>query len=354
MRFDRDFPLADVNSLGEELLASGVLVPGFIPPPVGLLDLRAIVYAQNTQGLEFAVLPDRNLVSRMSRVARHGVAGPGDPTSRQALVLMAFCQAMNLSFDPAIAFHELASISGNAAAQEELAWFRAADRGDAKPWIALAVGRQSRVELGAPAALESYDLAKPLGRWRRNYVVALKIAELELDAAKPIERAKSLMRWMYEEFIVAGPAAVFASMYFGPRAAKRGLFKRLRSLDREEAIKGVRNAAWDMTHLSDFVLKVEASDRDSRRYIFASGDKSLTDIAALLLLGPDPSDDAPSLAQALRCWWSPEDASALADDFFGHINRLDANGRPRPNLATDIVGDLIARGEAALRATVPG
>lgn len=42
LQFDPDFPLADVQALGRELTASGALAPGFIPPPAGFFDLRAL------------------------------------------------------------------------------------------------------------------------------------------------------------------------------------------------------------------------------------------------------------------------------------------------------------------------
>jgi hypothetical protein len=85
---------------------------------------------------------------------------------------------------------------------------------------------------------------------------------------------------MDNDFLLAGPAALFVSMYYGPMAARAGLFKQLRSPDRDAAIRGTKNAAWDMTHLSDFALRVSRAEKERRRYIFASGDLSLVQIAS--------------------------------------------------------------------------
>lgn len=60
--------------------------------------------------------------------------------------------------------------SGNAVANEELSWFRAADKAAARDWIAVAAGRRDRVDLGTPAPLSTHDFASPLHRWRRNYI----------------------------------------------------------------------------------------------------------------------------------------------------------------------------------------
>lgn len=61
--FEERFPRAEVEPLGAELMAAGILAPGFIPPPAGLLRLEAIVYAKDEQGYDTVVLPDRHLVS---------------------------------------------------------------------------------------------------------------------------------------------------------------------------------------------------------------------------------------------------------------------------------------------------
>ncbi len=356
VRFEEGFPRQDVEALGAELMDSGVLAPGFYPPPAGLLNLDAIVYAKDEQGYDTVFLPDRNLVSRMARVARDGHADLQDKTSRSALALMAYSQALGLDLEPSVAFHELGSISGNAVAHEELSWFRAADKAAAHDWIAAAAGRLARVDLGAPAPLQSHDFAFPLRRQRRNYVVALKIARLALeDVGSPLERAIALLDWMYDDFLFAGPAAAFATMYFGPKAAKRGLFKRLRAPKaREEAIAGVKNAAWDMTHLSEFVRRVAVAEAERRRYVFASGDLSLVRIARTLLLQPQAADGWPSLGEALAEWWSPKDAQALADAMFDRVERLQVSGRPLPDPAVGDIDAMIAAGEAWVRAWRPG
>lgn len=183
VQFEEGFPRAEVEALGAELMAAGILAPGFIPPSAGFLRLEAIVYAKDEQGYDTVVLPDRNLVSRMARVARDGHAELRDKTTRSAVALMAYCQAMQIQLEPSIAFHELGSVLGNSIAREELAWFRAADRGAVLDWVALAAGQKDRVALGDPAAPSDLDFEKPIARWRRNYVVALKAAELELTPA---------------------------------------------------------------------------------------------------------------------------------------------------------------------------
>lgn len=199
---DPRFPYSEVECIGKSLEASGSLVAGYHPPAVGLLAVRALLYAQHVDRLSIRILPDRNLVSRMARVAQHGVRWPLDEPTRLAVRVMAFAQAMDIQIEPTIAFHELAQRDGNECAHEELRWFRAADQAQAGSWIEIAMHRADRLPVAVLAEKGNEDLARPLSRWRRNYIVALKIAELELAAIPPLEKVRKLLDWMVNEFIV--------------------------------------------------------------------------------------------------------------------------------------------------------
>ncbi|MDP3404006.1 MAG: hypothetical protein Q8S03_04890 [Brevundimonas sp.] len=342
---DPDFPLADVEAIASRLDASGGVHPGFIPPSVGALNLGAVFYAQH-EGWSLVVLPDRNLVSRMARIAQCGAVDKRDKPTQVACDLMAFCQAMELQLEPSIACHELAACDGNAAAREELGWFRAADMGgQAREWIDLAMGRRERVELGEADPPELADLAFPLRRWRRNYVVCLKIAVLELQPGLPRDKALELLRWMYEDFQIAGPAALFALFYLAPTNSHRRLMRGLRAPDRQKAIAGVRNAAWDVTQLSDFIARVDGSEAERRRYFFATADESLAAVVPALFSGLDSADDGPALGDILRRVWPEAQAFELANALRRYVEAQDDPARPQPDVGPGFVEDAIAEGE---------
>jgi hypothetical protein len=351
IRLDPEFPLDDVEAIGARLTASGALVPGYIPPDSGLLSIPGFRFTQDIDGTETRLLPDRNLVSRMARLARDGADQPLSGPAAIAADLMAFAQAMDLLIEPSIAFHELAHREGNAVALEELSWFRAADHGQAKAWIDLTQGRVNRLPIAMPRPEKKRDLAFPLNRWRRNYIVALKIAELELAIMTPRERALTLFQWMSDDFFVAGPAAIFATMYFAPLAARRRMMKQLRSADRERAIAGIRNAAWDITHLSNLVAEQKRSKSENIFFIFATADRGLAEIAPVLMVDADEDSFASELAGSLTAWWPPADALYLAETLFLHIlNAKDRAARTPVLTANDSIQGLISLGEARIRA----
>ncbi len=309
---DPSFPTGDVQQIAQRLAGSGCLIPGFIPPERGLIDLTALLYAELIERNATVVIPDRNIASRMSKIPREGAKRPFDTTTQIAVDLMALSQAMNLDLEPAVAFHELGHREGNEVANRELRWFRAADFGQANAWIDVALGRQDSLPVAGPGPPTSHNFAAPLHRWRCNYVVALKVAMIELGGGPDIQKLQNLMTWMVDEFIVAGPAAIYAAMYFGPRAQRSGLIKQLRAVDRERAIKGVKNAAWDITYLSEFSRRAQADPYDERRWIFATGDRKLSDIARCLFIDAEDEASLGSILAGLMSPWWHADAERAA------------------------------------------
>ncbi len=187
-----DFPLNEINSLGTEIERSKLFIAGYVPPNVGLTAPAGLIFAKEYEGLDTWVLPDRNLVSRIAKISKLGTVD-ADQTSRNALVVMAFCKGMDLNFEPSIAYHELAHALGNQNATEELSWFRGGDNHDTQEWIDLALGRISRLsKVTEITSNPPGNLAFPLHRWKRNYAAVLKIAALELSTLSPLKN-----RWRF-------------------------------------------------------------------------------------------------------------------------------------------------------------
>lgn len=349
VRFPPDFPMDDMIQIASDLMADSGIVAGYIPAERGMLDLMVMKYSE-LMGERTIILPDRNLISRMAAIAEGRARYPLDKPSQLAADLMAYCQCMDLNFDPAIAFHELAHKEGNEEANRELAWFHASDDAQALAWVDISRGRARTLGLLSHAPLTSHDLAAPLDRWERNYIVALKIAELELADMKPIERALALLDWMLADFFLAGPAAIFASMYLSPNAAKKRLMKFLRSPDRERAIDGVKNAAWDMTHLSDLARRMKKEGDGPGRFIFATGDKGLAEIARRIPIDAEPGELKDELARQMGMWWPEDDVAVLASRFADAIFVSSSRPPPTgPEGAEDRIVDFIAAGERAVR-----
>ncbi len=346
---DPEFPFDDVRTISERLSSLDCLVPGFVPPPIGLLDVGALTYAEHVDRLETVLIVDRNLASRMAQLASGGAPRRWDHPTEIAINLMAFAQAMNLNIEPGLAFHELAHRQGNQAARDELSWFRAADRGAATKWIEVAMRRVTSVDLGPVEPLEPQDMSQPLMRWTRNYIVALKVAQLALEDGKAVKSMIALLDWMIDDFILAGPAAIYAARYFGPLCNSGKMMKSIRAGDRERAILGAQNAAWDITYLSEFGRLSTLRDTTNRQYIFATADHALVEIASTLFCGPEPTEDFPALIDKLCQWWPAADARRIRDKYFACVSIVGAGRNRGADLPGDPIANMIAKSEDCLR-----
>lgn len=343
-----DFPYMELRALGEMLEAEGVFVPGYQPPPVGLCHPDAFIFEAQFENIQTILLPDRNIASRMAKI----VAGaPMDETLRKIAAIKAFCHFLDIQIEPSIAFHELAQLQGNDAANLELARFRDADNADPYPWLNLAFGDLNALDPMEPQhPPEAHDLAFPLRRWRRNYIAALKIAELELSGRPNLDRMLALLSWMRDDFIIAGPAALLASIYFAPNSPPRKrLFKQLFSSNRLRAVDGVRNTAWDLTHLSEMIRKVNEANDSQIRLLFASFDKGLRTLAGLLFhVSADELSEA-LLVDAFVPWWSRAQAEQIAKYLIKLLADLNDKSRKQRQANSPVsIDEMIQRGEQRL------
>lgn len=264
-------------------------------------------------------------------MAKIADGAPMDAMLRKVAAIKAFCHFLDIQIDPAMSFHELAQTHDNETANAELARFRDADNADPYPWLELALGKMGNLDPIKPqCSPKSFDFSLPLHRWRRNYITALKIAELELSEHSNLNRMLKLLSWMRDDFIFAGPAALLACIYFAPNSPPRkGLFKHLRSNDRLRAIKGVRNAAWDLTQLSDMTKRVNEANGKNIRILFASFDEGLRNLAKLLLTFTTDVFSEKLVVHSLLRYWNEDQAELIAKSLAELIAEVNSEKRKR-------------------------
>ncbi|MYN11233.1 hypothetical protein [Pseudoduganella aquatica] len=349
------FPLDDLFDISEQLGKADICVPGYIPPEVGLYDIRGHFYESRKNGVQTILLPDRNMASRFAQLAE-GKVIPNEEQRRASAALLAFAQCLDIQMEPGIAFHELAHKQGNDVSLTELGWFRAADRSRPQDVIDVAVGREDALSSRYhPLEVKNVDLAAPLRRWNRNYVMCLKMLELEQRIDKPLNRVLSLLEWMRDEFMFGGSVALLASVYFAPRSSpKEGVFKGKNSPHRDRALDGARNQAWDLTHLSEFVRQASENEYTKKRYLFATFDQHLKLMAKLLFGFTKDAGGADAHLAALSNWWPPSDARRIIDAILAHVERIEspdwtAKKAPFP----DFINRMIKLGEQRILDIAP-
>jgi hypothetical protein len=151
---------------------------------------------------------------------------------------------------------------------------------------------------------------------------------------------------MRDEFLLAGPAASYAAMYFSPRAAKGGMFKGLRSEVPGAALRGIKNAAWDMTHLSEFGRRVHDGEEVRKRYWFATADRALAKLARKNLEFSSAFSDLNKASQYLLEWWPKGDAVRVAKLVNETIIELQNDPSRHPSFSPEKIEEMVRGGEA--------
>lgn len=347
----------DLRTLAESLRSRDVFTPTFAAPEVDRYD--PVVYRDQAARFETstALLVDRNIVSRWIDMVRGA-----HPTAdhRVAAAVLAFAQCAEIDVEPNIALYELAFTQGQDAAVDELLAFRLADHVDPEYWAEIALDRADAIgELPDGVLLRETDLTidftMKLRRWRRNYILALKIAELELRGGNSVDRMLEMVSWMYGDFLLGGPALALAAHYLAPNSPRKRLLKGLKSPDRERAIAGIRNAAWDLTLVSEWAIRVEKQPSEARLVLLASFDQGVHRLARSVVdVEGIPIEAGERLGANLVRLWGDEAGTRLTEavsDCYTSLENPDRQVNRQP--ATDFIDTCIPDGEAGVRAWRP-
>ncbi|MCT8945376.1 hypothetical protein [Pseudomonas iridis] len=349
-----DFPVDDLIEVSEMLRAASLLTPGYLPPDAGIYEPAVYFYARD-QGVQTVILPDRNVASRIAQLAK-GKETTNDKQLKLSAALLGFAQLLNIDFEPGVSFHELAHRCGNTSSADELGWFRAADNAPPQDMLNVALDRTNRVSRTyTPVEASHLNLELPLKRWNRNYITALKILELDLAPGKQVDKMLRLLDWMSTSLVFAGPALMLACVYLGTHSpARKNVFKNSRSADRMAAIAGVRNAAWDITHLSDFILRSnESADLGNVQYLLASFDAHLKLTTNLLMTVGREGSDASLIAAGLAQWWGAKDAQRIAHEVVIQLRRINSDSHvPKTSDDPDYISKLILLGERLVKVAI--
>lgn len=343
----------DLLAVASMLRAADVFIPTFRTPEVDLYDPAVYLRQIHRFKTKTQLLIDRNVFTRILAIWR---GTPPDSAHRLAAAVLAFAQCSGIEVEPNLALYEVASLGGQDTADSELSQFRLADNLHPGYWAEIALRRSDFLE-GRPDVVVSdqrtsaTNFEMPIRRWRRNYILCLKMAEIELEGGRAEEKLRRFARWSFEEFLLGGPAISLAAHYFAPNARRKGLLKGLQSEDRERALSGIRNAAWDLSILSEWLLYIEQQERDYRLVLLTSFDAWVHRIARTL--ADTSSDDDRFVSQfrnSLIQTWGANAGSKLASEIEDLYGNREAPHRRINSMSNAFpIEQLIALGEARIR-----
>lgn len=344
-----------LNPVQEILRIRRPFVPGvFFDDP---FEVASYLPRQMIWGEEYCLLVDRNVVTRWVGLVR------GQRVSfahRVADAIMLFAQCADLFIEPALAFYEITRAASPEEINAEIDAFYTAEEVEPAEWADIALGSANALclpPLEQRRPRQSYDLSVPLYRWSRCYILALKIAELHLEGGKPEDLMMRFLSWMYDDYLIGGPAVLLASYCFAPGGIRKRLLKSIESPDREKALAGIRNAAWDLTLVSEWLHRVRPSidnPREKRRWILCTLDQAVARMAADVLSFDDAEEELTTLNRMFAKIWRKDTATRLANRLYEYqADRSNPSRYLNRDPKAEAIDEFVSAGEAAIRSWRP-
>jgi hypothetical protein len=261
--------------------------------PVDLFDryfLGAYVKETDVEKNKFFALLDRNIYTDIIAVAKSSGTKSHTPQQKVACALLAFLQLAEVTIEPNMAINEYVDSGHYEEAVAELRLFRAVDNLDPRILMELALGRRNKI----PASMLNWQevvlveskKGKDFLSWKIHYGFVLKLAIIELQGGKPVEKLERFLDWVYKEYVFISSAIIFGLVYFSERRFK-GMVKHIGSGDRDKVLRGVRNTTWDMTIAYSWSKKAMVEKKDGVIWLLCTADKALKTIARSLVVTGD-------------------------------------------------------------------
>ena len=281
--------------------------------------LGAYVEQTHIEGNSFLALLDRNIYTDIIAAAQSSAAKPLTQQQKNACALLAFLQLADIDIDPTEAINEYMDSGHHEEAAAELCLFRAVDNLDLRMLIELALGRQN----GIPAsileqpAVESIELKKgeDILRWRILYGFALRLAIIERQGGKPVEKFECFLDWIYKEYVFISTAVIFGLIWLSNQRLA-GMLKNVGSSDRDKVLRGVRNTTWDMTVAYYWCRHARATKGDGVFWLLCTADKGLKAVARHLFATHERPGELEQKTRLLFCNYLGEKEGGRIHDRF--------------------------------------
>jgi len=359
----RQFPIPcrDLKSIASVLRERSALC-GVINLSANWYDPMWYAEEQGLHAMTFTLLLDRNIYSLAVGLADGDDAEYTDSHRAAAAVLcFAHCCGLRTDYSIAVLEHELDS--GDPRFSHELAKFRRVWASGAKSLATFALGGSACLTLAPgspdlPAELPELSEVHRPDAWQLDYGCALKIASLMLDSgfADDTDRMVAYLRWCHDEFFFSAGPTVYGSLALSPRRKPR-MFKNLRGTDGERAMRGIRNAAWDMTLISEWEERQAKLSTTKNHHLICSFDEAITDVAsAVMSQGLDEAQRLGRLRDRFISEWGDDGGSKLFGTYEPMLRSADQDPKRPANQKKPRAywNEKVARLETTVENLIPG
>ena len=267
-------PSKEINRLGKLLKSKSVFVPTFSKR--NPYNFKLYLEQEGLFQAQTILLLDNNVYARAAKLARGGRATSED---RIPAAVMAFAHCARLITAPAFALYESSDSRERFDALQDLAYFQAADDLHPSEWSDIAFGNSDRLRTQVRhRPYISADFSARLSVFGFAYPHVLMMSLIQLAGGNKSERMSAYMRWCHARWLFSAPASLLAARVFSS-TPPAGAQKDLRNADRLQALRGVRNATWDLVFLYGYKKAYDGRDEKNELTVACSMDRLLLDIA---------------------------------------------------------------------------
>lgn len=305
---------------------------------------------------KFVALFDRNIFSDVIAVIKNTDKKGITKTQKAACALLAFLHLSDSLIEPGMAIYEYIDSGYYDQAINELSLFRAADNVHPQIFIDLALGRINSIPSNALNPLKVDSIQKLKGedihRWKLHYGLTIKLASIEMSGGKPSKKIEAFLKWMYTDYIFSASAVIFGIIYFSDKRIKR-MVKNLNSGDTDKFMKGIRNAAWDMSVAHYWTKKALDNREKGDLWLLCTEDKALKEVANLMASTYDSEEDLKEKSKFLFLKYLGKKKGIEAYDLYNSFVSNHNDGARRINIvkSTEALYPYIDELEAELLTT---
>lgn len=279
-------------------------------------------YMLRQEGLNLNVLMDNNIFTRVVNLAKgNKIPSTEAKDYRFCCAVMCFFILGNFNIEPNIALYEKTSKNSHSQAIEDLYHFRVADHIHPMGYARLALGLtdefsneeiQSAKKIidGNSRDTKESNYGKLLDDWKLKYLHLLKVTALSKNTFEDTENVRVFLEWITHDCYTSPGSIIFALLFFSPkRRSLPAMIKKINTGNADTLIKGVKNAAWDLTYITKY-RKLSKNQLDHTIWFFCSNDNLLKIIARSLYLKEDQKIET-AVQSLIKDYWGNKKGSKV-------------------------------------------
>jgi hypothetical protein len=255
---------------------------------------------------KYILLIDTNI---FSFIVNSFTQNPPKPIHREAIALIVFCQFAEINLDVSLPIYEI--IKFNNEKQKEAfekleLFYKIDDSPNPETLIDYAIGKRDNyiineakdVSAGTKKMIEWYDKYQNLIQWDSNYLIILKITEINLlENISNIKKFEIFMNWQHSEFRFSMIGSIYSIIMFSSIRIK-GMMKYKLTATSEEKRNQIDNMTWDFYFMIHYYERLKK--KTLKEYILTATDDKVIKLMFKILIDVNNSGKIETLSKYLK------------------------------------------------------